>query len=135
MTRPLTLVVKDEPSSAVELRAAVDRVAAECGLSADASFELKVAATEALANAFRHSASEAPSVNVALGWREDAVEVEVTNRGTFRPEIQFDAESGRGIPLMVALADEVEFSARGGGTRVRIRKCVSRERPEEALPA
>jgi anti-sigma regulatory factor (Ser/Thr protein kinase) len=40
----------------------------------------------------------------------------------------FDASRGRGLPLMVALADEVEFASLPDGTRVRIRKRAGRGR-------
>jgi anti-sigma regulatory factor (Ser/Thr protein kinase) len=36
------------------------------------------------------------------------------------------SEGGRGIPLMLALVDELEFAQTGDGTRVRMRKRISR---------
>jgi hypothetical protein len=57
------------------------------------------------------------------------VDVELTNRGRFRPafgdERALEAESGRGIPLMLALVDEVEFSSVPGGTRSRLRQAAT----------
>jgi anti-sigma regulatory factor (Ser/Thr protein kinase) len=50
----------------------------------------------------------------------------VRDQGGFGPHLRaghiLDAEAGRGIPLMLALVDEVEFRATGEGTRVRMRK-------------
>jgi hypothetical protein len=65
-------------------------------------------------------------VDVAIEGGHCRVDVELTNRGGFRPafadERALEAEGGRGIPLMLALVDEVEFSAVRGGTRVRLRQ-------------
>ena len=114
------LVVHDDPDSVAGMRAAVDDLAAEHGLAPETAFDLKVAATEAVANALRHP--EAPgAADVILAGASDAVEVEVRNRGPFRIGTGVDAERGRGLPLMVALADEVRFSATDDGTSVRSR--------------
>jgi anti-sigma regulatory factor (Ser/Thr protein kinase) len=124
----LHLTLSDEPTSAVELRAAVDRVAAASDAPDGTSFDVKVAATEALANALKRSAGDGRGVDVRVEGHRDAIEVEVHDRGRFRLDhgTGSDVERGRGIPLMVALVDEVEFASSGEGTRVRIRKRVSR---------
>jgi anti-sigma regulatory factor (Ser/Thr protein kinase) len=96
-------------------------------LPEDARFELKVAATEALTNAIKGAPPE-HAVEVAIAGDETAVEVEVTDRGAFEPscrsDSELDAESGRGIPLMLALVDEVQFASVNGGTRVRLRRAA-----------
>ena len=50
----------------------------------------------------------------------------MADRGRFeapiRDESPLDAEGGRGIPLMLALVDEVEFASAGDGNRVRLRQ-------------
>jgi anti-sigma regulatory factor (Ser/Thr protein kinase) len=65
-------------------------------------------------------------VDVAIEGHDRAVDVEVTHRGSFRPafgiETALEGESGRGIPLMLALVDEVEFASLRGGVRVRLRR-------------
>jgi anti-sigma regulatory factor (Ser/Thr protein kinase) len=100
-------------------------MADECGLPQNASFDLKLAATEAVANALVGAPSD-HEVEVFLGADNDAVQVEVHDRGGFWPQVRdghaLEAESGRGIPLMLALVDEVEFRATSAGTRVRMRK-------------
>jgi serine/threonine-protein kinase RsbW len=110
----------------MDLRAAVDRVAKECGLRADERFDLKLAATEAVTNALKGT-PESHTVDVMLAADEDAVDIEVVDRSVFSPvgaalSRELEAESGRGIPLMLALVDEVEFARTGAGTRVRLRK-------------
>ena len=130
----LHLELHNQPDATTALRSAVDRIADACGLSSGDRFDLKVAATEAVTNALTGSPST-DAVEVSLTGRSEAVEVEVTNRGTFKPfsTRETGAEGGRGIPLMLALVDEVEFAASGDGTRVRMRKRVGRA-GEEAEP-
>jgi anti-sigma regulatory factor (Ser/Thr protein kinase) len=43
-------------------------------------------------------------------------------RPAFRDQSALEAERGRGVPLMLALVDEVEFVSETGGTRVRLRR-------------
>jgi anti-sigma regulatory factor (Ser/Thr protein kinase) len=119
--RALRLAVHDAPAAVAEVRAAVERVGTAVGLSASALFGLKVAATEAVANALRHAANDGGGVEVTLAAHEDALEVEVENAGRFRVGDALDPERGRGLPLMLALADEVQFAASSTGTRVRLR--------------
>ena len=121
------LKLRDEPTSAATLRAAVDELAVKRSLPSDARFDLKVAATEALANALKRAARRDRAVDVAVAERDGAIEIEVQDRGSFRLEHGLDGERGRGIPLMVALVDEVEFASTGDGTRVRIRKRLTPE--------
>ncbi|MEO8290434.1 MAG: ATP-binding protein [Gaiellaceae bacterium] len=131
--RTLLLHLRNQPSSTLELRAAVDRIADACHLGGETRFELKLAATEALTNALRE-APESHVVDVAISGCESAVDIEVTDPGVFAPRVRsdaergldrrLDAESGRGIPLMLALVDEVEFASTGRGTRVRMRKHI-----------
>jgi serine/threonine-protein kinase RsbW len=109
-----------------ELRAAVERVAKECGLDRGERFDLKLAATEAVTNALKGS-PENHTVEVTVAGHEDAVNIEVVDHGVFSrvraaPHRGPDAESGRGIPIILALVDEVEFAQTSRGTRVRMSK-------------
>jgi serine/threonine-protein kinase RsbW len=119
------LKLAEHSAPGAELREAIDGLGERYGLNAEQLFELKVAATEALTNALRGSSSDR-AVDVSLGLREDAVEIEVRNRGTFEladPTLfDMESEGGRGIPLMIALVDEVEFASTHEGMRVRLRK-------------
>ena len=126
-TSHIALKLANRPSATTDLRAAVDRVAKECGLDAAERFDLKLAATEAVTNALKGK-PRSHTVEVTLAGHDDAVDVEVVDRGVvFSPlrapaQRGLDEEGGRGIPLMLALVDEVEFAQTGGGTRVRLRK-------------
>ena len=127
----MRLSVTDESFAAGRLRAAVTTLAEENGLSDGATFELKLAATEALSNALRHGA---PPVDVTLEARDGAVEVEIADHGTFATRAG-RRDGGRGLPLMVALADEVVLDSDERGTRVRLRKLVHPRSPRDSLSA
>jgi anti-sigma regulatory factor (Ser/Thr protein kinase) len=120
-TPSVHLTLRDDPAPTRALRAALDEIGE--------LFELKVAATEALTNAIKGSVTGRP-VCVAVEPGTEAIEVEVRNHGAFEvgePTLDdVDSESGRGIALMFALVDEVEFASTGDGTRVRIRKRLGR---------
>ena len=101
----------------------MERVAEECGLDAGERFDIELAATEAVTNALKGS----HTVEVTVAGHEDAVDVEVVDQGVFSPIRAAlhrgpDAESGRGIPIILALVDEVEFAQTSRGTRVRMSK-------------
>ena len=121
----MRLRIRNEPGATSKLRRAVERVARASGLPAEAAFDLMLASTEALTNAVRGT-PEDHAVDVAIEGGRGRVDVELTNRGRVRPALAdgraLEAEGGRGIPLMLALVDEVEFASVRGGTRVRLRK-------------
>ena len=126
----MRLTLRDEPEATRKLRSALARAAACCGLTREETFDLQVAATEAVTNALRGTGG-ADAVTVVAKRREGAFEVEVADQGGFRPPepslaAAFQSEGGRGIPIMLALVDELEFAATGDGTRVRMRKRLSR---------
>ena len=126
--RAVRLKFRNEPGATSRLRRALDRVARASDLPADVAFDLKLAATEALSNAIS-GAPRDHAVDVAIRGGDGRVDVELVNRGHFRPafadEGALEAEGGRGIPLMLALVDEVEFASVRGGTRVRLRQMAA----------
>ena len=129
---PMELILHDEPAATRGLRASIDEVADEYGLPGEERFELKLAATEALTNALRSSSGE--PVRIRIVPRPGEIEIEVADRGVFGSSGHADREGGRGIPLMLALVDEVEFSSTGSGTRVRVRKRVTHAGESDGLP-
>lgn len=114
-----------EPVRLAEIRRFVEEVALEAALSAERVFDLKVAVSEACANAVEHSGGQhAPLVVCALTFH-DRVVFEISDGGDFRMP-GASRRSGRddrglGLPLMVALMDEVRIAkTRGGGTNVSL---------------
>jgi anti-sigma regulatory factor (Ser/Thr protein kinase) len=71
------------------------------------------------------------TVDVTIVCEERSVDIEVQSARVFTPELSVgaehprDLERGRGIPMMIALVDEVEFARTRAGTRVRMRKRVA----------
>jgi serine/threonine-protein kinase RsbW len=88
--------------------------------------DLKLAVTEACANAVRHSGST--SFVVSVDRSDGCIEVTVHDEGVFREALApFDGDDAhRGLSLIAQVVDE--FSVRPGtreskGTTVRMRKC------------
>jgi serine/threonine-protein kinase RsbW len=123
----IELRLEDQPGSTIDVRSAIDSLANRFGLNSEERFDLKLAATEALTNAVKE-AGDGHVVEVVLEGHDDVVDVQVVDRGRFVPPSPRSgfSEGGRGIPIMLALADQIEFTQTGDGTRVRIRKRISR---------
>ena len=116
----------------------VDHVAAawlrHCGLRGEERDHLVLGIREAVANAVRHGNREDPSKDVEITFeqRNNLALIRVVDHGEgFDPEALPDPlapenlmrPSGRGILLMRAYADEVDFSFTEG-TRVEMRKLL-----------
>jgi anti-sigma regulatory factor (Ser/Thr protein kinase) len=104
-----------------DVRAFVDAIFLSAILSPQRVFDLKVALSEAAANAIEHGKA---TVNVAVWVLLNRVVVDVTNVGEFGSPTD-RPPSGRtrgfGLKLMVSLADEVTFiRGRRGRTMVRL---------------
>jgi anti-sigma regulatory factor (Ser/Thr protein kinase) len=122
----LHLTLSRGPRATAELREAVETFSRQHGLSSEDCFDLKLAATEAVTNALKRT-PEPHTVEVELTGHAGTVEVEILDRGVFsplRPALSHgaEAESGRGVALMLALADSVSFERTSTGTCVRLRK-------------
>ncbi|HWH32221.1 MAG TPA: ATP-binding protein [Egibacteraceae bacterium] len=101
----------------------------ELGCPEDVSADIQLALTEACANAVRH-AVDTEEYSVVLRIDQDCCEIEVVDLGpgfgTRDPRtdraVGPEVESGRGLLLMRALVDDLEFRALEDGTSVRLRK-------------
>jgi serine/threonine-protein kinase RsbW len=116
------------PESAPTARAIVREAAAEHGLDGEATWDLTLATSEAVANAILHgSACGDPERGVLLIVEvdDDSISIEVRDCGNFdahlRPASQDDTH-GRGIPIIAALADHFELLPEPSQTRVRFGK-------------
>jgi anti-sigma regulatory factor (Ser/Thr protein kinase) len=99
-----------------EVREFIRRQAGEHSLG-DVTDSLVLAVNEACANALVHT----NCTKIGVTWRatKDRVEIEVEDDGIFRRRIpipEVDGRGNRGIPLMMALLDQVSIS---GGTHSR----------------
>jgi anti-sigma regulatory factor (Ser/Thr protein kinase) len=127
MTEPVSETFPALPSALYEIRKFVRREAEAAGLPPDSINDLVLAVSEACANAVLHSGSE----DIEVTWvpSDDCVEVVIRDRGVFIRRVpipELDKTRGHGIPLMMALMDEVgvsEGTDRRPGTTVRLVKC------------
>ena len=129
----LHLTLRDGPAATVEVRQAIEEVSRRARLEPDDCFDLKLAATEAVTNALKGTA-DPHTVEVTLTVEHDTVVIQVYDRGVFSPlraalQRGPDAEGGRGVALMIALVDDVEFQRTESGTMVVLRKHVRRASP------
>ena len=128
-TPSVHLTLYDDSIPTKTLRHAIDELGVRYGLSPEELFDLKLAATEALTNALKGTAGRHP-VDVAVAESDGAVEVAVQSQGVFElgepARAGSESEGGRGIPLMFALVDEIEFASTEEGTLVRLRKRLNR---------
>jgi serine/threonine-protein kinase RsbW len=102
-----------------------------CGYCETAAFAIKLALEEAMTNAVRHGNCSDPTKRVHVHYRvtPERTEIVIRDEGCgFQPELvpdptapeNIDRPSGRGIMLMRAYLDEVEYT--DGGKVVRLVK-------------
>lgn len=110
-----------DPSSLAPIRAFVKRWAEEAGVNLERIGRIQLAVSEACANAMDHPKEKG---DITLWARRylDRFTVDVFHAGEFRVKGgQERRHRGMGLPLMVALADEVSFACLPeGGTRVSL---------------
>ncbi len=110
-----------QPESLAPIRAVVDRWAREVGLEEAQTEGLTLAVSEACANAIDHP-REKGDIHLGARRHPDRFTIDVSHPGEFRVKDSQDRQHrGLGLPLMIALADEVSFSCLPqGGTRVSL---------------
>jgi serine/threonine-protein kinase RsbW len=124
------LKVKAETAELGQVRSFVEEVAIGAALTEERVFDLKVAVSEACANAVEHSGCDDVFLEVRARLHHNRLTFIVTDSGLFRPPCpprESVANRGLGLPLMVALMDEVRFTrAPGGGTKVSLSVLLDR---------
>jgi len=126
----VVLEVPAKPEFLLLARLAATGVGRSAGASEETIADLKLAVTEAVANAVRHAyPPDSPGrVSVELSADGGRLEIAVSDegRGLGDAELTSDGpsepgESGMGLSIIRAIADEVEVGAGpdGRGTRVR----------------
>lgn len=105
------------------IRQFVEEVATGASLDRSRTFDLKVAVSEASANAIEHGLGEG-DLTVSASRGRGRLTITVSHPGAFRPRVGPDAtrlNRGMGLPLMLALTSELTVSCpRGGGTAVSL---------------
>lgn len=112
------------PAQLARIREHIRALAGGSGVPPRRLEDLILAVSEAAANAIVHSGSD----RIDVGWeaKPEVIVVEVRDRGVFRKHVampEVEGVGGHGIPLMMALLDEVsvrEGTTRSPGTVVRM---------------
>jgi anti-sigma regulatory factor (Ser/Thr protein kinase) len=114
-----------------EARRRVRETAVACGMVDRSLFELVLAAGEALDNAVLHGSPNRGHdvIGVRVGLKSFAVAVEITDEGPGlngyrRRRPGTDEATGRGIPFMRCLVDDLSLDDTGAGMRVRLVKLI-----------
>ncbi len=123
--RCIRFSVQAQAARLAEIRRFVQEVGDEFGLDAGRVFDLKVAVSEACANAVEHSGGTHAPLELCAWFHPDRLVFEIADSGDFRvPQAERRARGGTrglGLPLMVALMDEVRIrKTPGGGTNVTL---------------
>jgi len=108
-------------------------VAGDFGLNGEHCFQVKLAMSEAVANAIQHG-SRAPEDPVHISARErgGALVFEVRDTGVFRQRngpAEEMAERGRGLGLVALVMDEVELEPGENGSLLRFTKRLEADAP------
>lgn len=110
--------VPSDLSRLSDVRRFVEQVTRTLELDQDRAFDLKVATSEAAANAIEHSGVEGDLITLGAEVCPERVTVEVVSDGDFalgsRP-IDRERNRGMGLPLMAALTDQLTLSHRRDG--------------------
>jgi len=115
------IALPSEPRSAVVVRQALRRLAADTGLDRERLTSIMVAVGEAVNNVIEHAyGTTAGQLRVrAYVDERRTLRVEVADDGTWRTDRPFTG-GGHGLRVMEALADAVEVQSTSAGTTVRL---------------
>ena len=125
--------IDSRPDHLPRLRTIVGCLAADLGMTSQETHDTNLALTEACANAIRHGSPHGAESGVLIRIVSDhhAMIVEVTDEGggfdvnQLSHHEPLEKPGGLGIPLMRALADEVQFLKAQKGMTVRLVKKIN----------
>ena len=117
------LAMPAEPDSVALARQMVRGIIDRLGWSDESRTDISIAVTEACTNAVLHAYPDSTGDYEVHAWAEPEkliVAVRDTGRGISPRVPSPSAGLGLGMPLMMAIADEVNFTSEGGVTEVRM---------------
>jgi serine/threonine-protein kinase RsbW len=121
-----SMTIDVNPERLGEARDWAQRAAAEAGLDEADCYQVKLAVSEAVANAIQHgSPSSGDCIRIAAFESGGSLIFEVRDNGTFDAPLTpatIDDESGRGLELVTLMMDEVHISSTGEGSLLRFSK-------------
>lgn len=131
MTIVFTLCLPRDWASVPVVRHLMHSSMSKLGVEAECLSDIELAVTEACTNVLQHSTG-LEDYEVAVEVNDSSCEIRVTDAGQgfdhdgVAPMATESAESGRGIQLMKALVDRVQFVSRPeAGTIVHLQKDLS----------
>jgi len=110
------------------IRNEVESMAYSCGFGESEIYQMKVAVSEAAANAIEHGSplGSKNEIHLVIECDPDKIVIEIIDQGVFRARLPVTdgrpSHRGRGIFLMTALMDEVNITETQEGTAVRLVK-------------
>jgi anti-sigma regulatory factor (Ser/Thr protein kinase) len=128
-TLPVNRSFRAHPAALSQVRDFIRTQASTAELAESVIDDLVLAVSEACVNSVIHTNSS----HIKISWRRQNshVEVLVLDEGVFDRKVpvpEIDGTAGRGIPIMLALVDEVtirEGTPAKPGTQVKLRKILS----------
>jgi serine/threonine-protein kinase RsbW len=113
-------------ASAGAARSIVREAAADAGLDGEATWDLMLATSEAVANAVQHGeAWPNDCIRLTTEPCPRGLRVEVCDCGSFDSALEpppLEGTSGRGIPIIAAVVDRLEVQNGNGRTLVRFER-------------
>ena len=120
------MTIDAKPERLAEAREWAERAAEEAGLDEPDCYQVKLAISEAVANAIKHgSPSAGDCIRIAAFESDGSLVFEVRDKGTFVAPMSratTEDESGRGLELVTLMMDEVHISSTGEGSLLRLAK-------------
>lgn len=119
---PLRVRIPADPALLAALRRSLHRWFAAAAVPHDLAADLVAAANEACSNSVEHAYRDTEPGEVVLTATCDSerVVIEIGDTGTWRPRPADPGFRGRGVDMMRALTEHVDFEHGTGGTRVRM---------------
>ena len=122
------MTIKADLSRLAEVRRFTDLACRAYGFSPDVSYQIKLAMSEAVANAIEHgSTTPDDPIRLQVVYEGDAIAFYVSDGGTFiEPSMVYDHdlmdERGRGLGFIELLMDDVSINPSPEGTVIRFAK-------------
>jgi len=122
------MTIKADLARLAEVRRFADRACRAYGFPPDVCFQVKLAMSEAVANAIEHgSTTPDDPIRLQVVYEGDALAFYVSDGGTFiEPSMVYDSdvmdERGRGLGFIELLMDDVAINPSPEGTVIRFAK-------------
>ena len=122
------LTIKADRSRLVEVRRFTDTACRAYGFPPDVCFQIKLAMSEAVANAIEHgSTTPDDPIRLQVVYEDDALAFYVSDAGTFiEPSMVYASdlmdERGRGLGFIELLMDDLAINPSPDGTVIRFAK-------------